>query len=239
MKVFSLVTFVVCLVTAVVGTRPQKQLPLKWGVLAFPNFVGLDAFGPLELLQIAAFLTPNMTLSVVAETADYVPSHITNPISGGVTWMKPTYTIDQDPQLDVLLIPGGPGTRIAYNDTRIIDYVKRTYPKLKFIMSVCTGAQVLAKAGVLDRKRATTNKFQWAELVASGPKVKWVPCARWVVDGNIWTSSGVTAGMDMINAFLKGYNTTVAEKAVNIIEYEPHTDPSWDPFCKIWNVTSA
>lgn len=77
------------------------------------------------------------------------------------------------PVLTFLLI-GGPGSRIAYNNTRIIDYVKRTYPKLQYIVSICTGAQILAKAGILDGKRATTAKFSWNEMVASGPNVNWV-----------------------------------------------------------------
>ncbi|KAG8777862.1 hypothetical protein FRC20_004038 [Serendipita sp. 405] len=235
MKILSLV-ILICSATVVLGTRPARTIPLKWGILAFPGFVGLDAYGPLEILNIAAFGTPNMTLSIVAETMDFVPAHITNPTSGALTWVKPTYTIDQDPPLDVLLIPGDPGIGVTYDYTKIIAYVKRTYPKLKYIMSTCTGARILARAGVLDKKRATTNKWAWTEIVASGPKVKWVPCARWVVDGNIWTSSGVTAGMDMINAFVSKLNSTIAETSVNIIEYEPHTDPSWDPFCKIWNV---
>ncbi|KAG8866068.1 hypothetical protein FS842_003631 [Serendipita sp. 407] len=238
MKIVSLVTLV-CSATAVLGTRPPKTIPLKWGILAFPRFVGLDAYGPLEILNIVAFNTPNMTLSIIAETMENVPALITNPTSGALSWIKPTYTIDQDPPLDVLLVPGGPGSRIAYNNTKIIDYVKRTYPKLKYIMSTASGAQILAKAGVLDKKRATTQKWAWAELVASGPKVKWVPCARWVVDGNIWTSSGVAAGMDMTYAFVSRLNSTIADRAVNIIEYEPHKDPSWDPFCEIWNTTSG
>ncbi|KAG8946714.1 hypothetical protein FRC04_011492 [Tulasnella sp. 424] len=222
-------------------TKPApKPVPLKWGVLAFPRYVGLDAYGPLELLNIVAFNTPNMTLSIIAETLDPVPAHITNS-AGPLTYVKPTYTIDQDPQLDVLLIPGGPGSRIAYNNTRIIDYVKRTYPKLQYIVSVCTGAQILAKAGILTGKRATTNKFSWAEMVASGPGVNWVPCARWVVDGNIWTSSGVAAGIDLSHAFVSQIykNETLADKAANILEIEIHKDPHWDPFCKIWNTTAG
>jgi len=73
-----------------------------------------------------------------------------------------------------VVIPGGPGSRYAYNNPAIIDYVKRTYPKLQYILSVCTGAQVLAKAGILDGRRATTSKFSWGEMVASGPNVDWV-----------------------------------------------------------------
>lgn len=88
------------------GSHTTPPKPLKFGVLAFPKYVGLDAYGPLEILNIVAFSTPNMTLSIIAETLDPVPAHIVNPTSGPLTYMKPTYTIDQDPPLDVLIVPG-------------------------------------------------------------------------------------------------------------------------------------
>ena len=153
---------------------PSRPIPLKWGVLAFPKYVGLDAYGPIEILNIVKFATPNMTLAIIAETMDPVPAHVISDLGGSATYMQPTHTIYDNVTLDVLLIPGGPGSRLAYNNTNIINYVKNVYPKLKYIISVCTGAQVLAKAGILDGKRATTNKFSWAEMVKSGPKVKWV-----------------------------------------------------------------
>lgn len=122
-----------------------------------------DVFGPRTLL----FFSPNITLSYVAETKGLVPI-------GTRLFVEPDYSFDKNPQLDVLLIPGGPGTKVEYNNPALIDYVKRTYPKLKYIMSVCTGAQLLAKAGVLDGKNATTNKAEWSEITASGPNVNWV-----------------------------------------------------------------
>ncbi|CCA71735.1 hypothetical protein PIIN_05670 [Serendipita indica DSM 11827] len=235
-----------CTAVVVAGGRPPppappppKPIPLRWGVLAFPKYVGLDAYGPIEMLNIVKFLTPNMTIAVIAETMDPVPAHVVNDLGGPATLMQPTHTIYDNVTLDVLLIPGGPGSRIAYNNTNIINYVKNVYPKLQYIVSVCTGAQVLAKAGILDGKRATTNKFSWAEMVRSGPNVKWQPCARWVTDGNIWTSSGVAAGIDLTHAFIKKIfrNETLADRAANILEIEIHKDPSWDPFCKVWNAT--
>ncbi|KIM30421.1 hypothetical protein M408DRAFT_15445 [Serendipita vermifera MAFF 305830] len=224
------------------GRPPRpKPIPLRWGVLAFPQYVGLDAYGPLEMLYIVKYLTPNMTIAVIAETLDPVPATTFNDLDRPVTYMKPTHTIYDNVNLDVLLIPGGPGSSIAYNNTNIINYVKNVYPKLKYIISVCTGAQILAKAGVIVGKRATTNKFGWAETTQTGPGVNWVPCARWVTDGNVWTSSGVAAGIDLTHAFIKETfrNETLADRAANILEIEIHKDPSWDPFCEIWNVTAA
>jgi hypothetical protein len=72
------------------------------------------------------------------------------------------------------VVPGGPGSQYAQEKPQIVDYIKRTYPKLQYIVSICTGAQILAKAGILDGKRATTTKFGWKQVVGSGPNVKWV-----------------------------------------------------------------
>jgi putative intracellular protease/amidase len=105
----------------------------------------------------------------------------------------PTHTFKHPPKdLEVLIVPGGLGSRApppALLDA--VAYIKDVYPRLRYIISVCTGATLLARAGVLDGRRATTNKHAWAWAVTTGPNVTWVPAARWVVDGNVWTTSGV------------------------------------------------
>jgi len=69
--------------------------------------------------------------------------------------------------------------------------------------------------------------------------VNWVPKARWVVDGNIWSSSGVAAGMDMTYAFISTvFSSDIAKQLADTMEYEPHTNPEWDPFSDIWKVSS-
>ena len=101
----------------------------------------------------------------------------------------------------------------------------------KMLTSVCTGSGVLAAAGLLDGYRATSHKRAFAWAVSQGPRVKWVPHARWVNDGNRWTSSGVAAGMDMTLAVvghLQGEE--LADQIADTIEYEWHRDPQWDPF---------
>lgn len=107
-----------------------------------------------------------------------------------------THTFRNAPALDVLLIPGGIGNvaLAQANDTSVEDFVRLRFDQVDYLLSVCTGAMSLAKAGVLDGRRATTNKSAWASVVGSGTNVTWVPSARWVQDGKIWTSSGVSSG---------------------------------------------
>ncbi|KAF2680464.1 class I glutamine amidotransferase-like protein [Lentithecium fluviatile CBS 122367] len=119
------------------------------------------------------------------------------------------------------------------NNTAIEEFLVARYDRVKYLLSVCTGAISLARAGLPKGKKATTNKAMWAWTTdpAHGEGIEWVPSARWVEDGKIWTSSGVAAGMDMMYAFLRHvYGTEELDGVMNGIEYAPHVDPSWDPF---------
>jgi transcriptional regulator GlxA family with amidase domain len=94
-----------------------------------------------------------------------------------------------------------------------------------------SGAGLLARAGLLDGLRATTNKwaFEWPR--SQGPRVNWIRQARWVEDGRFFTSSGVSAGIDMALAVIgRRYSRETAEAIALAIEYEWHRDPDWDPF---------
>ena len=109
---------------------------------------------------------------------------------------------------------------------------------VEYVASVCTGSALLAKAGVLDGLRATTNKraFEWA--TAQSDKVTWVKEARWVEDRNVFTSSGISAGMDMSLALIgKLLGPDKAELIATWAEYEWHRDASWDPFASVYGLT--
>lgn len=108
-----------------------------------------------------------------------------------------THSFDNPPPLDVLLVPGGV---LADKDAPALnDFIAKQYPTLEYLLSVCTGAINLADSGALEGKRATSNKAVWDTVITHGKNVTWVPTARWVTDGNVWTSSGVAAGEFRIN----------------------------------------
>ncbi|KLO14256.1 class I glutamine amidotransferase-like protein [Schizopora paradoxa] len=118
--------------------------------------------------------------------------------------LVPTDLYSAEKQYDVLLVPGGSNGNPQGVPKELLEFLKKQAPKAKYVLTVCTGSWILAATGLLDGKRATTNKFTFNMVKETTSKsIEWVPKARWVVDGNYWTSSGVTAGADMANAFLQ------------------------------------
>lgn len=118
-------------------------------------------------------------------------------------------TVLQD--LDFILVPGGIGTRSPYL-SKTVDFLAEMAPKVKYFTTVCTGALIASNAGVLDGKRATTNKSAWESVTSTNDKVDWIGHARWVVDGKICTTSGVSAGVDGMLGFVDYvYGPDVAE----------------------------
>jgi transcriptional regulator GlxA family with amidase domain len=179
-----------------------------------------------------------MTLSVIAPTLDPVSTQVPSSLSLTISTsfgeaIKPTHSISNAPPLDVLIIPGGYGYRVGNLDP-VIEFIKKTYPSLQYLFTVCSGSWLAARAGVLDGRRATSNKQGWAktaELTGVQEPIKWISHARWVVDGNCWTTSGVSAGIDGMLALIgEIFGEEVAEKTADTIEYEPHKDSKYDPF---------
>ncbi|KAE8150458.1 class I glutamine amidotransferase-like protein [Aspergillus avenaceus] len=209
--------------------------PLRIGIALFPGFQALDAFGPLDCLNVLSWSEP-LSLAILAPSLDPVTtkSHRTpTAISQSIV---PTHTYASPPPLDVLLVPGGWGTRDLTPELReVISFIGTVYPKLKYLITVCTGAGLAARAGVLDGKRVTTNKKAFHELEAMGPNVDWVRKARWVVDGNVWTSSGVSAGIDVMFAWIgEVFGEEKAKATADGMEYVRCLDPDDDPFAGVY-----
>jgi transcriptional regulator GlxA family with amidase domain len=123
---------------------------------------------------------------------------------------------------------------IANPNGPVQKWITETSVRAEYVMAVCTGTVLLATTGLLDGRRATTNKKDYRATIPYGPKVNWVPQARWVEDGKFFTSSGVSAGMDMSLAVMsKMFGEDAAEFIAVGTEYDWHKDPNWDPFAKL------
>jgi transcriptional regulator GlxA family with amidase domain len=126
------------------------------------------------------------------------------------------------------------GTRREVTNPAFLDAIRALAKATPQVATVCTGSGVLAKTGLLDGHKATTNKMAWAWATGQGAKVLWVPKARWVEDGKFISSSGVSAGIDMALALIaKLYGKDTAQWAANRAEYSWHDDPTDDPFAAL------
>ncbi len=185
-------------------------------------------FGPLEMFGL---LSSEFEIRMVAENKGDVPS-----AQGPRTAVDETYETNGD--YDLILVPGGRGTRTEVGNASTLSWLEKVEPKADFVLSVCTGSALLAKAGLLDGQRATTNKMAFDWVATQGPQVRWVKKARWVEDGRFFTSSGVSAGIDMSLAVISHlFGQEKAEQVALWAEYDWHKDPDWDPFAAIHGLT--
>jgi transcriptional regulator GlxA family with amidase domain len=196
-------------------------------VVLFNEFELLDVFGPLEMF---GMVPDSFEICMVAERTGEVASR-----QGPKSVVE--HGFSEGRQYDILLVPGGKGTRKEVENQALLEWLRKQSAGAEYVTSVCTGSAILARTGVLDGVRATTNKraFPWA--AAQGDKVDWQKEARWVEDGKFFTSSGVSAGMDMSLALIaKLLGQATAEDVATWTEYEWHRDAGRDPFAKIYGL---
>jgi len=194
------------------------------GVVLFHEFELLDVFGPLEMYGMAA---ESFEICMVAERNGEITSR-----QGPKSVAE--FEFNEGRQFDILLVPGGRGTRKEVDNRALLKWLRIQSEGAEYVTSVCTGSALLARAGVLDGVRATTNKMAFGWVSSQGSKVIWEKQARWVEDGKFFTSSGVSAGMDMsLTVIGKLLGQEIAEQAATWAEYDWHRDADWDPFAKV------
>lgn len=192
-------------------------------ILLFEEFETLDVFGPVEILG-------RMKDDYTIRFYSMAGGNISN--SHGVTLF--TRALDEVRKgTDIFLIPGGYGTRKEVANEPLINRIREIAAASRYVLTVCTGTALLARTGLLDGKKATTNKTAFDWVMAQGEKVHWIRKARWVVEGHYYTSSGVSAGMDMTLDFLKDrHGIAVARQVAQQIEYGWTEDAAHDSFYK-------
>ena len=201
--------------------------PLALGAILYPGFEMLDLYGPLEMFSMIP--TEQLTIHTVSEQSGPVPSAIGMAIGGPNTVAD--YSFDDAPHFDLLLLPGGFGTLPELENPKLMDFLAERSRSAQITLSVCSGSALLAKAGVLDGHRATSNKQLFALAVNQSDKVDWVESARWVDDGPVVTASGVSAGTDMALAVIQRlWGEDVARQVAEFAEYTWHDNADSDPF---------
>lgn len=183
------------------------------GIVLFPVFEELDAIGPFEVFGALSELDAEWRVVTVAESGSVVTGAHGLKVSAD-------HSFEECPPLDVVLVPGGFGSRQEMNNQRMLEFLRRTARTASYVTSVCTGALVLHKAGFLHGKKATTH---WGaiELLRGMGDVEIVK-ERYVQDGNVVTAAGVSAGIDMalyLVSLLK--DRQAARNVQKMMEYYP------------------
>ena len=190
-------------------------------IILFDDYETLDVFGPAEIF---GRLTDRYQLTFYSQKGGIVSNRHGVPIM--------TTKLDELKKTPAItFIPGGLGTRIEVNNESLINHIKHLSLESDYVLSVCTGSALLAKTGLLDGRNATSNKRAFSWVTSQGVNVNWDHKARWAIDGKYYTSSGVSAGMDMAFGFLADrHGVDFARKVAWEIEYNWIEDKNFDKF---------
>jgi transcriptional regulator GlxA family with amidase domain len=201
---------------------PQSAQPRNVGILIFPDVEILDFCGPFEVFASATLPaqtdggaeTRLFEVFTVAERSELVACR------GGLL-VQPNHTIDDHPPLDLVVVPGGYGTQREQENPVILDWIARQRRTGALTTSVCTGAFLLGAAGLLDGLRATTHWTTIDGLRTSLPTIDVLADARVVDEGEIITSAGVSAGIDMaLHVVRRLHGDEVARRTARDMEYD-------------------
>jgi len=179
-----------------INAKPQndKHHPKKVVFVVYPNFVLLDLSGPLQVFSHAQTQGTRQTAYETAIVS----------LEGGTVPSNTIVSIETTPIAEIegktihtLVVIGGDGAYISMHDEKLIEYVTRMASEAERVCSVCSGALILAATGILDGRRAVTHWEDCRQLEEAFPKVQVEVDPLFIKDGHIWTSAGITAGMDM------------------------------------------
>jgi transcriptional regulator GlxA family with amidase domain len=195
---------------------PRSQV----GILIFGDVEVLDFCGPFEVFSIANSLgataedTKLYNVHIIAETTDIVSCR------NGLL-VEPHFTIENHPPLDVIVVPGGRGTRRERTNPRILEWLTAQHATVELMTSVCTGAFLLAANGFLDGKAATTHWGSIDWFRENHPIVEVRENVRFVDEGHVVTSAGVSAGIDMaLHIVERQHGIDTARQTARHMEYD-------------------
>ena len=188
------------------------------GILLFNEVEVLDFAGPFEVFSIATLLESNekpFIVKTISENGELVTAR------NGLK-VKPDYSFANHPSFDIVIIPGGFGAeQIEINNSSVIEWIKNQQSRVEFMTSICTGALLLAKAGILDGKKATTHWMDIDRLEQEFPNISVQRGVKFVDEDSIITSGGISAGINMsFHLISRLHGKDVAIKTAKRMEYE-------------------
>ncbi|KAL5337891.1 class I glutamine amidotransferase-like protein [Aspergillus crustosus] len=206
--------------------------PIHVGALLF-DYQAIDIIGPCDLLNSASKAlmeginryTP-VEPEVLAKAPEIIIHHIGETLEPvrlltSFVTLIPTVAVDDVPELDILLV-GGDSPEDTHLPPKLQDLIRRHAASGKPLLTICTGAGVVAATGILDGRRATVNNLELKWLKKRYPNVHWTREKKWIIDGNIWTGSGAIAGMDMVAHWIKEtFGLDILIQAGLSLDYEP------------------
>ncbi len=188
---------------------------IKIAIFLFPDIETLDFCGPLEVFTAANLVTGENHFDVYTFAETTIPVNTINGLS-----VNPAYGIDDLPQPDILVLPGGDGTKAVISNPALLHKIKELYEKSQYTFSVCSGARIPAVLGLLDGKMFTTHHSVFDDILKLAPKAHAYPNMRYTDNGEILTSAGVAAGIDLSFYLLeKIKGKEVMEKTSRYMEY--------------------
>jgi len=204
------------------GARQESPKPSRnVAILIFEQVQIIDYTGPWETFGHAYFATQPVPFNIY--TVAEKPEALTTAMGMSV---NPNYTIDNSPKPDILVVPGG-GIKAAMNSPKVMKWLQDSAKSAEIVMSVCNGAFILAKAGLLDGLEATTTAPLIERLKEAAPKTRVVSDKRFVDNGKIITTAGLSSGIDgSLHIIERLYGRGTAEMAALVMEY------NWDPESK-------
>ena len=192
----------------------------SFNVVLFNDFETLDALGPVEII---GKMPETYNLGYFSMEGGAILSRQQVSVN--------TVSFSEIKPNGVLLIPSGKGTRKLVNDADFISHISALAQPSAHVMTVCTGSALLAKTGLLKGKNVTSNKMAFDWVCQNGNDIKWIKKARWVNDGKYYSSSGVSAGMDMTLGFIRDiHGEKTARDICKYIEYIWNENKNNDPF---------
>ena len=202
----------------------NKKIPLIVGILIFDDVEILDVAGPFEVFAVTR-LKEKQRLQQSSPFKVYLISETKNQIIaiGGLR-LTPDVTISECPELDLLIIPGGWGTRKESKNKILLNWIGNQFTNDRLIASVCTGSSLLGKAGLLDGRDATTHWRAFDFLQESAPKARILKDVRFTLTEPIFTSAGISAGIDLALRIVSHFfGTEVGQATARHMEY-PYPD---------------